>query len=109
MAGNFRPEVGSRSAPIGTPSLVRFPAKYQLGMAKSGGVPLRCRFTAETAAIGENLKAQHVDRDVAFAQVRHDALCFGIERGSNNNDLVAGIERFFVERLAEAGSDQGGS
>ena len=53
-------------------------------------------------AVGEDLEAEHVDRDVALAQVGDDALGAGVERGRDDDDLVAFVERILVQCLAEA-------
>ena len=53
-------------------------------------------------AVGEDLEAEEVDRDVALAEVSDDALGAGVERGRDDDDLVALVERVLVERQAEA-------
>ena len=53
-------------------------------------------------SIGEDLEQERVDSDAALGQVGDDALCAVVERGSHDHDLVALVQRVFVEFLPEA-------
>ncbi|MNR10627.1 hypothetical protein D3C85_1268890 [compost metagenome] len=54
-------------------------------------------------ALLEHLKAQHVDGDIPLAEVRHDTLGAGVQPGRDDDDLVALVERLFIQRHAEVG------
>ena len=51
-------------------------------------------------SIAEDLKKQHIDWDVAIAEVSDNALGAGVELGGNNDDLMALIDALFVDCLA---------
>ena len=55
--------------------------------------------------MGEDLKAQHVDRNVALAEIGDDAFRAVVERGGHDDNLVALVERIFVEGLPEAAAE----
>ncbi len=53
------------------------------------------------SVVTEHLEAQHVDRNIAPAQVGDDSLGAIVERRGNNDDLMALIQSFFIKLLAE--------
>src|SRR5438093_989447 len=50
-------------------------------------------------AMGEHLKAQHVDWDVALVEIGDDALSAVVERAGHDDDLMALVERILIELL----------
>ena len=53
----------------------------------------------------EPLETQHVDGDVAIAQVVDDAFVTVVERRGDDDDLVTQVERLFVEVVTQSLKD----
>ncbi len=83
ISDNLSPAVGSRTAPIGSPPLIRFPKKFQLGMLKSAGVPLRCLFTA--SAFGRSLRFSKNCSCIGFLSIRAARIMTWIKKEHSNS------------------------